>query len=118
MKRTGGIILFIAGLLGVIPSAVTFFQSLFAERNDSTVESLVIGGAGVIISLMMIIFGAIAFRSNSKVHNKVPGIIIIIISIVAMMGWGLALIFPILALAGGILIVIGDNKKISPQPIH
>ena len=82
MKEVGGIIALIAGTFGVTGAATTLFVGgvggAFNVEGAGAVIGL--GWGGVLFSFLTIIFGAIAIRAE----GKVPGILLIISSILGL----------------------------------
>lgn len=114
MRKAGGIIALIAGIFGVIAAIVTLViggvGSALNGEGASTVIGL--GWGGVLFSFLTIILGAIALG----VHSRVPGILLIIVTIAgAILGGTIVAVFMVLALIGGILVTIGGGKKKVPQ---
>jgi len=116
MQKAGGIIALIAGIFGVLSAIVTLFIGglavAFKATESSTVGGLVFGG--IICSFLVIIFGAIAM--NTK--KKIIGVLLIIASIIgAISGGGIVAVFMVLSLVGGIIALIGTNKRNSTQSV-
>ncbi len=112
MKKAGGIISLIAGIFGILSAGITLFlggaASAFNADGAGTVVGL--GWGGVAFSFLVIIFGALAIGAK----GKVPGILLIISSILgAVLGGTLVAVFMLLALIGGILALIGNKSKAS-----
>lgn len=112
MKKAGGIISLIAGIISIFAAFATLFiggvGSAFEANGSNTVIGL--GWGGVIFSFLVVIFGAIAIGAK----GKVPSILLIVSSILgAIMGGTFVAIFMALALVGGILTLIGSKKESS-----
>ena len=116
MKTAGGVIAMIAGIFGVIAAGATLLiggvGSAFEAEGANTIIGL--GWGGVVFSFLIIILGAIAIG----VKSKIPGILMIITSIIgAILGGTLVAVFMVLALIGGILATIGAKKGKSQTTI-
>ncbi|KLU59962.1 hypothetical protein CEB3_c33930 [Peptococcaceae bacterium CEB3] len=110
MKKAGAIISLIAGIFGILSAMATLFiggaASAFHASGSSTVVGL--GWGGVLFSFLVIIFGAIAIGAK----NKVPGILLIIASLLGVvLGGTLVAVFMVLSLIGGIFATIGAKSK-------
>lgn len=110
MKKAGGIISLIAGVISIFAAIATLLVggvgSAFEAEGANTVIGL--GWGGVVFSFLVVIFGAIAIGAKSKA----AGILLIISSILgAILGGTLVAIFMVLSLVGGILVLIGNKKE-------
>jgi len=109
MIKAGGIIALIAGIFGVIAAIATLLiggvgSALDGEGADTVIG---LGWGGVIFSFLVIIFGVVSLNAKSKT----PGILLIISAVAgAVLGGTLVAIFMVLALVGGILVVVGKKK--------
>jgi uncharacterized protein YecT (DUF1311 family) len=108
MKKAGAIIALIAGVFGVIAAFVTLafggVASAFGTKGGSTVVAL--GWGGVLFSLLVIVFGAIAFAKP-----KFAGWALVVCSIAgAVLGGTLVAVAMVLSLVGGILAVVGAKN--------
>ena len=109
MRKAGGIIAIIAGLLGFLAAAITLMiggigSNFNAEGGNAIVN---LGWGGLFISLLIIVLGAVAMNAKTLIS----GILIIVASIFgAAYGGSLVAILMILALVGGILACFGDNN--------
>lgn len=112
MKLAGAIIALIAGVFGTIAAFVTLFVggigSAVGAEGGSTVVAL--GWGGVFFSFATLVIGAIAIGAKSKK----PAVILIISSVMGMiLGGTLVALFMVLAVAGGILNLVGVKKQLS-----
>lgn len=111
MKLAGAIIALIAGVFGTIAAFVTLFVGGIGSalgKEGSTVIAL--GWGGVLFSFATLVIGAIAIGAKSKK----PAVILIISSVMGMiLGGTLVAIFMVLAVAGGILNLVGVKKQLS-----
>ncbi|KAA5807905.1 hypothetical protein BFT35_01015 [Thermoanaerobacterium thermosaccharolyticum] len=110
MKKAGGIISLIAGVISIFAAIATLLVggvgSAFEAEGANTVIGL--GWGGVVFSFLVVIFGAIAIGAK----GKAAGILLIISSILgAILGGTLVAIFMVLSLVGGILVLIGNKKE-------
>lgn len=110
MKKAGGIIALIAGLIGIFTAFITLtvggIDSVFGGTSADTIIGY--GWAGIFLTLLMIVFAVVTIFSNSKF----PSIAIIIISLVTFIAAGpLVAIFMLLSLIGGILALFGVSKE-------
>lgn len=110
MKLAGGIISLISGFIGFFAAIITLFfggvASAFSTEGSSTVVGL--GWAGVIFSFLVLIFGANCFKAKTKI----PGILVLLSAILgAVFGGAFVAVLMVLAIAGGILAIIGVRKK-------
>ena len=109
MRKAGGIITLIAGILGLITSLGTLLiggigTTLNANNGDNIV---ILGWVGILICFSIIVLGAIAM--NAKTSTS--GIFIIITSICgAYYGGTFVAVLMILALVGGLLACTGNDE--------
>lgn len=106
MKKAGGIIALIAGVLGLFAAGATLMigglGAAFEADGANTIVGL--GWGGVFFCFLTIIFGTVAIGAK----NKTPGVLLVISSILgAVLGGTLVAIFMALALIGGILAILG-----------
>ncbi len=115
MKKAGGIIALIAGILGIFAAGATLLVGGIGGAFEATGASTVVnlGWGGVIFSFIVIILGALVIGAKSKV----PGILLIVNSIAgAILGGTLVAVFMLLSLVGGILAVVGTKKALMAPP--
>ena len=110
MRKGGGIIALIAGILGVGAAFITLFVggigSAFDAEGANTVANL--GWGGVAFSFLTIVLGAVTMG----VKGRILGILLCISSLAgAILGGTLVAIFMVLALIGGILATIDAGNK-------
>ena len=110
MRKSGGIVALIAGLLGLVAAVITLLlggiSSIFNTDAGSTVLGL--GWNGVFICFFIIVLGSVAM--NAK--NFIPGILIVITSIFGVIyGGTLVAISMILAFIGGVLACMNDGNS-------
>lgn len=115
MKTAGGIIALIAGIFGILAAGGTLMiggvgGALEADEADTVV---MLGFGGVFFSFLTIVLGAMALGMNSK---KIGVGLIITAILGAILGGTFVAVFMLLALLGGILVVIGAGPKTMPQP--
>ncbi|MGB7815371.1 MAG: hypothetical protein WBL28_03365 [Methylotenera sp.] len=109
MGKSGGIIAIIAGILGLLPAALTLMlgglgAAFQADRANSVIA---FGWGGIFFCFLTIVFGAIAI--NEK-NSKMPGILIVISSILgAIYGGKLVAVLMVLAFVGGMLAMLGSS---------
>jgi hypothetical protein len=113
LRKAGGIVALIAGIFSLISSVRLLSLAAFVTSDKEIITKAeawagAFGGFGIIFSILVITSGAISIN----VKSKIPGILIVIGSISgAILGGGFVAIFMVLALIGGILILIGDKGK-------
>lgn len=110
MKKAGGIIALVAGILGTIAAIATLLMgglgAAFKAEGANTIVGL--GWGGILFSFLTIILGAIAIGAKSRI----VGILLIVSSILGgILGGTFVAVFMVLALVGGILATIGTKKK-------
>jgi hypothetical protein len=114
MKKAGGIIALIAGIMGVIAAFITLLVGgvgSAVEANDAKTV-VMLGWGGVIFSFLTIILGAVCMGAKSRI----PGVLLILCSIAgAILGGTFVAIFMVLSLAGGILALFGKSSPTSPS---
>lgn len=115
MKIAGGIIALVAGIFGTLAAGATLMVggmggALEAEGAESVVW---LGFGGLFFSFLTIVLGAVALGVNSK---KVGVALIISAILGAILGGTFVAVFMVLALLGGILVVIGSGKQSASQP--
>jgi hypothetical protein len=102
MRKSGGIIALIAGVLSLMAATFTLFvggvgANFNAEAGDTII---LLGWGGLFVSFAIIVLGAIAMNAKTFM----PGLLIIIASIFgAIYGGTLVAVLMILALVGGVL---------------
>lgn len=109
MKKAGGIIALIAGILALFAAGFTLvfggLGSVFDAEGADTVIGL--GWGGVLFSFITIILGAVAISAK----GRAVGILLIVSSLLgAILGGTFVAIFMVLALVGGILSTLGAGK--------
>ena len=109
MRKSGGIVALIAGLLAFIAAVFTLvvggIGSNFNADAGDTIMGL--GWGGILISFLIIVLGAVAMYAKTFI----PGILIIIASIFgAIYGGSLVAVLMLLALVGGVLACISDDN--------
>ena len=110
MEKSGGIIALIAGIFGTGAAIVTLLVgglgSAVGAKGGSTVIGL--GWGGVFFSFATLVLGAIAMGSNAKWVGKA----LIATSLLgAFLGGTLVAVFMVLALAGGIMAIVGNKTN-------
>tara|TARA_B100000795_G_C22787270_1_gene435203 strand:- start:1020 stop:1397 length:378 start_codon:yes stop_codon:yes gene_type:complete len=116
MKKSGGIIAIIAGVLATFAAIITLFFGAAASVLESLEEvSDVTGGAaggmvvamgwlGLLAAIAIIVLGAMSMNAE----NRKPGVALIIVSVVGtVVSGGLTMWFTIIAILGGILATVG-----------
>lgn len=109
MRKAGGIVSLIAGIFGIFAAGITLIVGGIgsAASVDRAGEVLGLGWGGVAFSFAVIILGAVAMGSSSRV----PGMLLIVASLAgAILGGTLVAIFMALAFVGGILATIGARQ--------
>lgn len=117
MRKSGGIIALIAGVLSLMAATFTLFvggvgANFNAEAGDTII---LLGWGGLFVSFAIIVLGAIAMNAKTFM----PGLLIIIASIFGVIyGGTLVAVLMILALVGGILACMSDGnaEPIEMQP--
>ena len=110
MKKAGGIIALIAGIFATGAALATlFFGGLGAALGGDGAEVIMgMGFAGIVLSFMTIILGAIAIGKQGGLYT---GIILVLCAIGGSIGSGPFVMVPmILAAVGGILVIIGRDR--------
>lgn len=115
MNKTGGVIGIIAGIFAVIAALVTLVfggvASAFHAERASTVVGL--GWGGVVFSFLVIVFAALSF---SKAKFAGWGLIVSAL-LGAVLGGTLVAIFMVLALIGGVLVLLGAKASPPAQAV-
>ncbi len=109
MQKAGGIIALIAGIFGVLAAIVTLMIGGIGAGIEAEGASTVIGlgWGGVGFSFLIIILGAIAMGTRSKI----PGILLMFCAVGgAVLGGALVAVWMVLALIGGLLATVGRAK--------
>lgn len=113
MKKSGGVIAVISGILALLAAAITLLfggigAALKADRANDVIG---FGWGGIFLSFIIIILGSVAINAKTRT----PGILIIISSVAgAILGGSLVAILMVLALAGGILAAI-ENPEVTNE---
>ena len=114
MQKAGGIIALIAGIFGFIAAIITLLagglvagiESISDSSNSASTEISTFGMLGIVFSFLTIVFGAIAIGAKSRIS----GYVLIVCSVLgAIAGGTLVAICMALALAGGIVAIIGTD---------
>ncbi len=102
MQRAGGIIGLVAGIFGVLAAGVTLMiEGLESELKTDNAQD------GALFSILVIVLGAVATSAKSKTS----GALLTLAAITgAILGGTFVAIFMLLAVAGGILAMIGTRK--------
>ena len=114
MKKAGGIVSLIAGIFGIFASIFTIMSGGFVgalETAGETQGEAIIGMGfwGILLSFIVIVFGALALNSDSKRN----GIVLMIASVLGVYyGGSFVAICMFLSLIGGLLVTLGTGKKI------
>ncbi len=109
MRKSGGIVALIAGLLGFIAAVFTLVvggigSNFNADAGDTIID---LGWSGILICFLIIVLGAIAMNAKTFI----PGILIIVSSIFgAIYGGTLVAVLMILALVGGVLACMSNGN--------
>jgi hypothetical protein len=109
MRKSGGIIALIAGVLSLMAATFTLIvggvgANFNAEAGDTMI---LLGWGGLIVSFAIIVLGAIAMNAKTFM----PGLLIIIASIFgAIYGGTLVAVLMILALVGGVLACMSNGN--------
>jgi len=110
MRRAGGIIGLIAGILGVIAAVATLFLGgLGAAFEAEGSEQIVgFGWGGILFSFLAIIFGAITMGAK----GRIPGLLLFAVSVAgAILGGTIVAIAMGLSAVGGIIAAIPSSEK-------
>lgn len=109
MKKAGGIIALIAGILGIFAAFATLLVGGLGSAVEAEGAKTVVGlgWGGVLFSFLTIIFGAVCMGAKSRT----PSALLVTSSILgAVMGGTMVALFMVLALVGGIIAMIGTKK--------
>ncbi len=109
LRRTGGVLAIAAGVLGILAAQLMFvldgMDSTPESKNFATFVAIELGA--VLLSFLTAASGAVSM----SIQSKTPGALLIIAAIVAaFLGGPLVALFMAVALAGGVLVLIGDNR--------
>jgi hypothetical protein len=113
MIKAGGILAIIAGLLGVLAGVVTLLMgglgAAFSTGGASTVVSM--GWGGILFSLLVVVYGAIAFAAP-----RAGGIGLALTAIPGMvLGGTLVAVLMVVALIAALMIWLGNKKAQSTE---
>lgn len=109
MRKSGGIVALIAGLLGFIAAVFTIVVGGIGSNFNADAGDTIIGlgWSGILICFLIIVLGAIAMNAKTFI----PGILIIVSSIFgAIYGGTLVAVLMILALVGGVLACMSNGN--------
>lgn len=109
MRKSGGIVALIAGLLGFIAAVFTLVVGGIGSNFNADAGDTIIGlgWSGLLICFLIIVLGAIAMNAKTFI----PGILIIVSSIFgAIYGGTLVAVLMILALVGGVLACMSNGN--------
>ena len=110
MKKSGGILAIISGILGIFATIATgvfggFVVAIGGEKGDIVGTMFL---AGSFFSLVSIVLGTICM--NAK--RKIAGVLLVISSFGGIFSGGLIVaVFMLMSLFGGILSIIGTKKE-------
>ncbi len=115
MRKAGGIIGLIAGIFGVIGAIVTLAVgaggAAFRAEGADTVVGL--GWAGLLLSFLCIVLGAVAMAAK----GRLPGVLLVITAIIAaIVGGAIVAVCMLLALVGGVLAAIPGRERVIVVP--
>ena len=114
MKKSGGIVSLIAGIFGIFASIFTIMSGGLVGALETAGEvrgDAIIGMGfwGILLSFIVIVFGALALNSGSRRN----GFVLMAASVLGVyFGGNLVAICMFLSLIGGLLVTLGTGKKI------
>ncbi|GEM_PF-5793537 len=109
LKKTGGALAVAAGVLGILATQLMFvLEGMDSMRESQDFATLVVFELGtVVLSFLTAASGAVSMSTRSRI----PGALLIIAAIIAaFLGGPLVAFFMAVALAGGVMVLIGDNR--------
>ncbi len=109
LKKTGGTLAVAAGVLGILATQLMFvLEGMDSTREPQDFATLVVFELGtVVLSFLTAASGAVSMSARSRM----PGALLIIAAIIAaFLGGPLVALFMAVALAGGVMVLIGDNR--------
>ena len=109
LKKTGGALAVAAGVLGILATQLMFvLEGMDSTRESQDFATLVVFELGtVVLSFLTAASGAVSMSTRSRI----PGALLIIAAIIAaFLGGPLVAFFMAVALAGGVMVLIGDNR--------
>lgn len=110
MRKAGGIVGLIAGILGVLAAVATLFIGGLGAAFEAEGSNQIVGfgWGGILFSFLAIVFGAITMGSK----GRIPGLLLLVVSIAgAILGGTLVAIVMGLSAIGGLLAVIPPSEK-------
>lgn len=117
MRRAGGALAVTAGVLGILAAQLMFvldgMDSTPESKNFVTFVAIELGA--VLLSFLTAASGAVSM----SVQSKIPGALLIVAAIMAaFLGGPPVALFMAVALAGGVLVLIGDNRQEQGAPVQ
>ncbi len=109
LKKTGGALAIAAGILAILAAQLMFvLQGMDSTPESHSFAALVAVELGtVLLSFLTAASGAVGM----SVRSRIPGALLIVAAIsAALLGGPLVALFMAVALAGGVLILIGDDR--------
>lgn len=109
MRKSGGIVALIAGLLGFIAAVFTLVVGGIGSNFNADAGDTIIGlgWSGMLICFLIIVLGAVAMNAKTFI----PGILIIVSSVFgAIYGGTLVAVLMMLALVGGVLACMSNGN--------
>jgi len=114
MKKSGGIIALIAGVIGFFAAIFTLFVGGVGGAVGAAGAGTIVefGFGGVLFSFMVIVFGAISMSATTKK----PGIMLVVSAVLgAYFGGTFVAVAMALAIVGGIVSIIGVSKSVEDK---
>lgn len=112
LRKTGGILALIAGVLAIFAAQLMFIVAgIYGTLNSTSFASLLWSELGtVLLSFLTAVLGIISMNASSRT----PGVLLVITAILTAVHGGLPVaLFMVVALVGAVLILIGDNRFVA-----
>ncbi len=109
MRKAGGVTAMVAGIFGVIAGVVTLLIGGVGSAVEVEGAGVVIGlgWGGVLFSFATIVLGAVSLG----VRRQLLGVLLIACAVLgAVFGGTFVAVFMILALVGGVLVLVGARR--------
>ena len=117
LRQTGGALAVAAGILAILAAQLMFvldgITGVREPENYAVFVAIELGA--VLLSFLTAASGALSM----SVKSRMPGILLIVAAILAAhLGGLLVALFMAVALAGGVLVLIGDNRQEQGAPVQ
>jgi len=115
MRKAGALTALIAGILGLVAGiGILFLGGMVGTPEPDRAQEVIywLGWGGIAVSLIVIVLGAISFKTRSRLSAI---LLMVAAAIGAVFGSGPISIFMSVAFVGGIVALFGDKQRPLPE---